>query len=226
MTPFNTQPAEAREAPITAAPKPRVPPALLDRAEQVIVALLWVWLSWRASQAFLQTHDPAALMVPAGELSVLIFILIRRPTSAITLNIGDWLLAITATAAPLFTAVVAHSPLPQLEPLAMGLFFAGVFVQVGAKLSLRRSFGIAPANRGVKVDGLYRLVRHPMYFGYLLMHISYLALNPTLANAAIYALGWAAQIRRLLAEEALLGQDPAYQAYMQRVRWHLLPGVF
>ena len=99
-------------------------------------------------------------------------------------------------------------------------------MQVGAKLSLRRSFGIAPANRGVKVDGLYRLVRHPMYFGYLLMHISYLALNPTLANAAIYALGWAAQIRRLLAEEALLGQDPAYAAYMQKVRWHLLPGIF
>ena len=230
MTSLNTEPAEAQEVDITGVPitpaKPLLAPALLDRAEQAIVALLWVWLLWRASQSYLHTHNPVSLLVPAGELSVLIFILIRRPTQAITLNLGDWLLAITATAAPLFTAVVAQSPFPQLEAPAMLLFFTGVFVQVGAKLSLRRSFGIAPANRGVKVNGLYRVVRHPMYFGYLLMHMSYLALNPTAANAAIYAVGWGAQIRRLLAEEALLGQDPAYAAYMQRVRWHLLPGIF
>ncbi|MDB5724736.1 MAG: isoprenylcysteine carboxyl methyltransferase, partial [Novosphingobium sp.] len=45
-------------------------------------------------------------------------------------------------------------------------------------------------------------------------------------NLAIYVIGWTAQILRLLAEERLLGQDPAYREYMAQVRWRLIPGVF
>jgi protein-S-isoprenylcysteine O-methyltransferase Ste14 len=69
-------------------------------------------------------------------------------------------------------------------------------------------------------------VRHPMYAGYLFVHIGIFALMPSAMNLVIYALGWWAQILRLLAEEALLGRDDAYAAYMGKVRWRLVPGVF
>ena len=38
---------------------------------------------------------------------------------------------------------------------------------MAAKFSLARSFGLAPANRGVKSRGAYAFLRHPMYLGYV-----------------------------------------------------------
>ena len=115
---------------------------------------------------------------------------------------------------------------PQLAALGVGLVLLGNCFQIWAKLFLRRSFGIAPANRGIKSDGPYRFVRHPMYAGYLIVHIGIMVLMPSLLNLAIYTIGWWAQILRLLAEERLLGEDPAYRAFMAKVRWRLIPGVF
>ena len=113
-----------------------------------------------------------------------------------------------------------------LVPVGVVLTVLGNFIQLLAKMFLRRSFGIAPANRGIKTDGMYRIVRHPMYAGYLLVHIGILTLMPTLFNFAVYAIGWWAQILRLLAEERLLGEDPAYREFMTKTRWRLIPGVF
>jgi protein-S-isoprenylcysteine O-methyltransferase Ste14 len=39
-----------------------------------------------------------------------------------------------------------------------------------------------PANRGVVSSGLYRLVRHPIYMGYLITHAGFLLANPTVWN--------------------------------------------
>jgi protein-S-isoprenylcysteine O-methyltransferase Ste14 len=65
-----------------------------------------------------------------------------------------------------------------------------------------------------------------MYAGYLLAHIAYLLVNPTLWNAAVYAAMYGLQIPRLLIEERLLAGDPAYRRYRQQVRYRLIPGVF
>jgi len=65
-----------------------------------------------------------------------------------------------------------------------------------------------------------------MYAGYLAVHIGVLAVMFSWWNLAIYAIGWTAQIMRLLAEERLLGEDPEYRAYLDQVRWRLIPGLF
>ena len=231
MTSLNTDAAQAQEVDIAGLPiapaKPPLPaPALLDRIEQAVIITLWVWLVWRVvGSAMAPGASKDGWLLLISETSVMIFTVIRRPTQAITMDIGNWMLAITATAAPLLIRP-GYDMFPQVHALGVALVLAGNIGQAAAKLSLRRSFGIAPANRGVKVDGAYRFVRHPMYAGYLLVHIGILVLMPSAMNLMVYAVGWGAQIRRLLAEEALLGQDPAYAAYMQRVRWHLLPGIF
>jgi len=196
-------------------------PQVLDRIEQVLIALLWVWLVRRVIVSP-NAYAPLMLM---SETAVMLFVLIRRPTQAISLQLGDWLLAITATAAPLLIQP-GQDLFPALAPVGLVLMFAGNLGQLYAKLALRRSFGIAPANRGIKVSGPYRLVRHPMYAGYLLVHLGVLALMFSPMNLAIYVIGWWAQILRLLAEEQLLSQDPTYRDYCTRVRWRLLPGVF
>jgi protein-S-isoprenylcysteine O-methyltransferase Ste14 len=209
----------------TAATKPTVSPALLDRGEQVLILSLWVWLVQRVLHSLANGVNPDSWLLLVSETAVMIFTLIRRPTEAISLELGDWLLAITATAAPLLIEP-APEAIAALRPVGVMMVLFGNLVQASAKLTLARSFGIAPANRGVKVSGPYRLIRHPMYGGYLWVHVGLLLLMPSLLNVVIYAIGWTAQIRRLLAEEALLGQDEAYRAYQDKVRWRLVPGLF
>ena len=206
-----------------AAPPRWLTPARLDRFEQVTIVILWLLL---AQRVFTSTN-PFAPLIMVAETAVVLFVLIRRPTDKISLKLGDWLLAITATYAPLLIQP-ADTPaaLHLLVPLGVSLAVVGNVVQIAAKMFLRRSFGIAPANRGIKTDGMYRIVRHPMYAGYLLVHVGILMLMPTMLNLVIYAIGWWAQILRLLAEERLLSEDPAYQALMEQTRWRLIPGVF
>ena len=205
------------------APPRWLTPTRLDRLEQIAIVILWALLAQRVYTS----TNPMAPLILVAETAVVIFVLARRPTQAISLRLGDWLLAITATFAPLLIQP-ADTPtaLHALIPLGVGLAVAGNAVQIAAKLFLRRSFGIAPANRGIKTGGMYKIVRHPMYAGYLLVHIGILLLMPTVLNFLIYAIGWCAQILRLLAEEQLLSEDPAYRVLMEKTRWRLIPGVF
>jgi protein-S-isoprenylcysteine O-methyltransferase Ste14 len=99
------------------------------------------------------------------------------------------------------------------------------FVIVG-KLTLGRSFGIAPANRGVVIRGPYLFVRHPIYAGYLLTHVAFLVANPTPWNTAVIIIADVCLVIRALIEERVLSADAAYQSYCQKVSWHLVPGVF
>lgn len=196
-------------------------PRRLDRIEQVTIVALWSLLVWRV----LQSPNHMAPLVLIAETSVALFVLFRRPTERISMRLGDWLLAATATYAPLL--IVPSAELwPVLEVPAVALILFGNVVQISGKLFLRRSFGIAPANRGIKRDGLYRFVRHPIYAGYLFTHIGILLIMPSLVNLVIYAIGWWAQILRIQAEEALLTQDPDYRDYQAQTRWRLIPGLY
>lgn len=199
----------------------RLNPAYLDRGEQIVIALMWLWLLQRIAES----HNEYGPLILMCETIVVIFTLFRRPTTNISMRLGDWLLAFTATAAPLLIQPtdMLH---PDLAPLAVGLVLLGNVIQGAAKISLRRSFGIAPANRGIKAHGVYSFVRHPMYAGYLVVHIGVLTLMPSVLNFVAYGICWFAQVLRLLAEEELLSKDPAYVAFKEKVRYRLIPGIF
>ena len=196
-------------------------PRVLDRIEQAAILAMWAVFAWR----MIQTPNSYGPAIIASETAVMLFTLIRRPTATISLRMGDWLLATTATIAPLLIIPTDNS-YRALAGIALFLLLFGNSWQAWAKLILRRSFGLTPANRGVKITGAYRFMRHPMYAGYLMVHLGVLMVMFSPYNAAVYAIGWTAQILRLLAEERLLGEDPAYRKYMGQVRWRLIPGVF
>ena len=65
-----------------------------------------------------------------------------------------------------------------------------------------------------------------MYAGYVVTHVGFLLLHPTAWNAAVYAVSLSLQVVRILAEERLLSQDPAYRDFSASVRYRLAPGVF
>jgi protein-S-isoprenylcysteine O-methyltransferase Ste14 len=102
----------------------------------------------------------------------------------------------------------------------------GLLLVIGGKMTLGRSFGIAPANRGVVARGPYTIVRHPIYAGYLITHVAFLVAQPTPLNLLIVSIADTALIARALIEERVLSTDVQYRTYCQRVAWHLVPGVF
>ncbi len=198
---------------------PLIRPAVLDRIEQVLIVTLFLWLTWR----MWESGNPLAPLLLLSELTVVVIVMFRRPTEAISMDIRDWLLAIGATCFPML--VMPNAELGYVQA-AVAFMVVGNMWQIGAKLFLRRSFGVAPANRGVRSDGPYKLMRHPIYAGYLLVHIGALLMMPSLWNLAVYAVAWALQIARLLREEAFLSQDPAYVAYCGQVKHRLIPGLY
>ena len=106
------------------------------------------------------------------------------------------------------------------------LMFLGLILQVVSKCTLGRRFGVVAANRGLCLYGPYRLVRHPIYMGYLFGHIGLCLLNPIPWNLGLFGCMYALQILRILAEERMLGEDSEYQEYKQVVRYRLVPGLF
>ncbi|HKX41607.1 MAG TPA: isoprenylcysteine carboxylmethyltransferase family protein [Burkholderiaceae bacterium] len=113
------------------------------------------------------------------------------------------------------------------EQAAVLLQLGGTLVQFSAKFVLGRSFGLLPAERGLVMAGPYRIVRHPIYLGYLIGHVGFLLANFSWRNAAVLAVLYVAQAIRIRREEAMLAATSGtYRHYQQRVRWRLLPLVY
>jgi protein-S-isoprenylcysteine O-methyltransferase Ste14 len=91
---------------------------------------------------------------------------------------------------------------------------------------LGRSFGLVAANRGIKTSGLYRMVRHPAYAGYLLGYAGYVLCYPTTANALIAVATLVALNARAIVEERFLRHDPSYCDYLNGTRWRFVPYVY
>jgi protein-S-isoprenylcysteine O-methyltransferase Ste14 len=160
----------------------------------------------------------------AQELLLVILFLTRRLSLATSSRPWDWAVGLAGTIFPfLFEAETSSRSWPLL---GAALQFTGFTTAILATLSLGRSMGIIAANRGVKTGGLYRIVRHPMYSGYLLTYSGYLAAYPTLPNAALALLTVVAIDQRARAEERFLGATPAYAALLQRTRWRFVPYIY
>ena len=197
-----------------------------DLAERAAVLALFASFAVRNYHAVVDKGQWFNAILVASEALVVIFILIRRPSADVTRSPGDWALAFAATIGPLL-ARASGGGHPLVAPgAAVALLLMAVGLQVWSKLTLRRSFGIVPANRGVKANGPYRFVRHPMYLGYVAAHVGFVLLSPNLWNVVVYGVSFAVQLFRILAEERLLGLDPSYAAFRASTRWRLLPGVF
>jgi protein-S-isoprenylcysteine O-methyltransferase Ste14 len=194
-----------------------------EAGTNLVLALLYVAFAWTHLQAFRVHPRPSLVLLVAMEALIAVLAVVRERATRTSFSAGAWLTTVGGTFTPLLLR-----PAQVARDAWFGdvLQTAGFVLAVGSVLSLRRSFGLLPAIRGIRTAGAYRVVRHPLYAAYTLANVGYLASNGTARNASLVALALAFQILRIRNEERLLSAVPSYATYRDRVRWRLVPFVY
>ena len=196
-----------------------------DAASRVTVGALFLLLAWRIAEDFSRTGRLTGLLLLASELLVVVLMVVRRTAVSVDRSLMARVLTVVSVVGPPLVGPAAVTPLAA-DALTAAASASGLALILAGKLSLGRSFGLVPANRGVVSSGVYRFVRHPIYLGYLVTHSAFLAANPTLWNLAMLVGADTALMLRAVYEERTLALDAAYLEYCERVRWRVVPGVF
>ncbi len=101
----------------------------------------------------------------------------------------------------------------------MSNFLIAGFI-IWALSSLGNNLTVLPEANALVSRGPYRLVRHPLYFAYIIMAIDEAAMYQTLPVAALAVIQIALIIIRAKREEALLlDKMPGYAEYCKKVPW-------
>ena len=179
--------------------------------------------AWAHLASFLRHPRPSLLLIVLTETAFALLFLLRRPAERTLFSARAWVATVVGSFSPLLLR-----PGGATSDLLAGeiVQVAGSVLAIAGALSLRRSFGLLPAQRGVKTGGLYRWVRHPLYLAYAVSQIGYLLSNATARNVLIFAVGLGCQVLRIRDEERLLSEYPEYRVYRTRTRWRLMPWVY
>lgn len=199
--------------------------ALSDLLARLCVGVLFVLLATTLWKDFLRTGHVTGLLLVASESLVAVLTIFRRRTARIDRSPVSMIVTVVSLIGP---PLLRPAIVPALAPDQVTALMAsiGLAIVIAGKLVLGRSFGLIPANRGVVTKGPYSTVRHPIYTGYLITHLAFVAQYPTVANVVVILIGDAALVWRALREERVLAGDGVYRAYCARVAWHLVPGLF
>lgn len=159
---------------------------------------------------------------------LLILFIIRRPSQKAVVAPKHLVFALCGTFSPfLLTYFPSDAPfLPVPLLIVLPLHLLGMVLSLIAVANLGRGFGIFAALRLIKTEGLYRLIRHPLYTGEAIWLLAIILTNLTVYSALLYIVQVGCQIQRMKSEEELLSEDPTYAEYLSRVKYRMIPGVF
>ena len=143
-----------RGGPLTADPA--------DGAARVVLAGLFLALSYRIGLDVIETGRLTGLLLLTSELLVVVVTLARRSAIEVDRRWKVRVIALVSIAGPMMVRTSAREGLAT-ESFTLAVSAVGLAVVVAGKLSLGRSFGLLPANRGIVCAGIYRCVRHPIY---------------------------------------------------------------
>ena len=198
---------------------------LADVAARAAIVVLFSLMAVRFGADFLATGRVTGLLLLVSEMLVVVLTVMRRSAAAVDRSVRARLLTVLSMLGPpLLQPAQVSAILPQSVTVAASI--VGLAVVIAGKMTLGRSFGLMPANRGVVSSGIYRVVRHPIYLGYLITHVAFLLATPSAWNIAALFAADAALLLRAVCEEQTLSRDSQYRAYQQIVRWRVCPGLF
>ena len=197
---------------------------LADLTARATIVVLFSFMAVRFGSDFIATGRLTGLLLLLSETLVVVLTVMRRSAATVDRSIRARVLTGVSTLGPPLLAPAAVSLAP--EALTVALSCAGLSVVIAGKVTLGRSFALLPANRGIVSTGMYGIVRHPIYMGYLITHVAFLVANPTIWNVVALMAADTALLARAVCEEKTLALDPKYREYQTRVRWRVAPGLF
>jgi protein-S-isoprenylcysteine O-methyltransferase Ste14 len=193
-------------------------------AARAFVSGLLVVFATRIGAEFLRTGHITGLLLLVSELLVLVMTITRRRAGTVDRSLYVRLITTVSVVGVPLIRPTEGALLPDMVTALVTA--GGLVVVIAGKLALGRSFGVLPAHRGLVSSGIYGMLRHPIYAGYLVSHVGFLAAHPSLRNLVLLVVSDFCLILRTGYEERTLQTDPAYVAYMARVRWRLIPGLY
>jgi protein-S-isoprenylcysteine O-methyltransferase Ste14 len=198
---------------------------LSDILSRAVIIVMFSFMAVRFGADFLQTGRLTGLLLLVSEMLVVALTVLRRAAATVDRSVRARLLTtVSLLGPPLVQPAHVTALLPQSATVAASI--VGLAIVIAGKVTLGRSFGLMPANRGVVSSGVYRIVRHPIYLGYLITHVAFLFATPSAWNIAVLVVGDAALLLRAVCEEQTLARDARYREYQQLVRWRVCPGLF
>ena len=146
-----------------------------------------------------------------------LFLIRRTPRTA---RARPFALAVALSGTFLMSGLAGHPPAVRdwrVLALADGLLVVGLGFSAYAAASLGRCFGLAAEARGLVTSGPYRLVRHPLYLGELVVALGVVLPILTPLAAVIFGIFCLVQaVRAMLEERVLSAAFPEYAAYRRR----------
>lgn len=197
---------------------------LADLFARALTSCLFVVLAVRLGRDFLETGHFTGLLLLVSEALVVLLTVARRRAVLVDRSWGARVVTTVSIAGVPFIVPSGAGFVP--DPVTASISACGLLVIIVGKATLGRSFGLMPANRGIVATGIYGLLRHPIYAGYLVTHGAFLLAHPSLWNLIVLAVSDTALMVRAMYEERTLARDPEYAAYMTRVRYRVCPGLF
>ncbi|PHS02983.1 MAG: hypothetical protein COA78_19645 [Blastopirellula sp.] len=161
------------------------------------------------------------ICVTALHITIALLFLVRRPSSRIA-NWKELAICFPSFILAAFAWKLAHDS-DSWSTATQIMLLSGTLFTIYSLAYLGNSFAIFPAQREIKVQGPYRLVRHPVYLGELIMILACCISTGRLLAVAVFLAAVVSVAIRLIAEERFLIASEDYQQYRLKVRWRLLP---
>jgi len=189
----------------------------------LFLAGMYVFMVVAMVENYIETHEISSLLIIFFEAIIIILVLARRKPKEFTYSIDEWFYAFAGTMAPLLLRPVLDA---NDSLILEAILISGIIIYLFGAVSLGRSFGVVPANRGVKTSGLYKFVRHPVYFGYAVTYIGFVSQHLSLRNIIVITVFFLFQALRIVCEEEFLSKDKEYREFKKKTRWRLIPFVW
>lgn len=195
----------------------------------ILLSLYFAFFAWTHLSYFFKTSSLPTLLFVVYETILVFFILFRKLPKEVRFDFKSWLAASIASYLPML--FISDRLEFTGDIVFLLLQIAGITISLLAMLSLNLSFGVVPANRGVKSGGMYKIVRHPIYAGYFISMTCFTIQNiagyeSLIRNCSILVITLVALIIRIKYEEEFLLRDPEYQKLVKTTPYRLIPKIW